>query len=338
MLKNEVKEIGNSSIKKKMEPFDKLKYSTKTVIAVTNMNINLELFHNNIPYLDYSFPKKKRGRKKQDEVVVAVTNKLDYFPIGSIIALQNKQDLKGELPKKKQNDPAKKSFFRNSVTIQMKIAPNKFVNGKICSNGKFQITGCSEDRYAYQFIYILYEKMLETSRHIGETIVTLVKNSVFTYDYPTAIMNIVMKNINFKIGFQIHREKLDEYIRLHTPYYSLFLSDLHTCVNIKMKSNHHTEEKLDMISMKSFDEIKTEKIDYSVYAKYYDYNKKLNKDKYHTFLVFYSGSVILSSSGPDTEDVYNQFMKIIQEQKAVFNDTTNYDEKVELSKTDMMFV
>ena len=68
------------------------------------------------------------------------------------------------------------------------------------------------------------------------------------------------------------------------------------------------------------------------------YNKKLNKDKYHTFLVFYSGSVILSSSGPDTEEVYNQFMKIIQENKHVFNDTTKYDEKVELVKSDMMFV
>jgi len=147
-----------------MIPFSGLKYSTKTIIAVTNMNIKLDLFHQYIPYLNYSFPKKKRGRKKQDEEVVIVPNKLDYFPIGSIIALQNKQDLKGELPKKKQNDPQKKSFFRNSVTIQMKIDQGKFVNGKICSNGKFQITGCSEDRYAYEFIYILYEKMIE-SKH-----------------------------------------------------------------------------------------------------------------------------------------------------------------------------
>jgi hypothetical protein len=321
-----------------MVPFDNLKYSTKTVIAVTNMNINLELFHQNVPYLNYSFPKKKRGRKKQDEVPEVFTNRLDFFPVGSIIALQNKQDLKGELPKKKQNDPDKKSFFRNSVSIQMKIAPGKFVNGKICSNGKFQITGCSEDKYAYQFIYILYEKMLETSRYIGEPIVTIVKNSVFKSDYPTAIMNVVMKNINFKIGFQIHREKLDEYIRLYTDYYSLFLSDLHTCVNIKMKSTHHTEEKLDMIIMKSKEDIIIEKIDYSLYATYYDYNKKLNKDKYHTFLVFYSGSVILSSSGPDTREVYNEFMRIIQENRDVFHDKTKYDEKVTLTESDMAFV
>ena len=48
-----------------MIPFSTLKYSTKTIIAVTNMNINLDLFHQNIPYLNYSFPKKKRGRKKE---------------------------------------------------------------------------------------------------------------------------------------------------------------------------------------------------------------------------------------------------------------------------------
>jgi TATA-box binding protein (TBP) (component of TFIID and TFIIIB) len=301
------------------------------------MNINLDLFHQNIPYLNYSFPKKKRGRKKQDEEVVIVPNKLDYFPIGSIIALQNKQDLKGELPKKKQNDPEKKSFFRNSVTIQMKINHGKFVNGKICSNGKFQITGCSENRYAYEFIYILYEKMIEISKQIGEDIVVIVKNNVFTTDFPTAIINVVMKNINFKIGFRIHREKLDEYIRTQTPFYSLFLSDLHTCVNIKMKSNHHSEEKLDMVIMRSLKDVTIQLIDFSLYSMYYDYNKKLNKDKYHTFLVFYSGSVILSSSGPDTEDVYNQFMQIIQQNKELFNDQSNYDEKVVLSKQDMTF-
>ena len=320
-----------------MIPFSTLKYSTKTIIAVTNMNINLDLFHQNIPYLNYSFPKKKRGRKKQDEEVVIVPNKLDYFPIGSIIALQNKQDLKGELPKKKQNDPEKKSFFRNSVTIQMKINHGKFVNGKICSNGKFQITGCSENRYAYEFIYILYEKMIEISKQIGEDIVVIVKNNVFTTDFPTAIINVVMKNINFKIGFRIHREKLDEYIRTQTPFYSLFLSDLHTCVNIKMKSNHHSEEKLDMVIMRSLKDVTIQLIDFSLYSMYYDYNKKLNKDKYHTFLVFYSGSVILSSSGPDTEDVYNQFMQIIQQNKELFNDHSNYDEKVVLSKQDMTF-
>ena len=103
-----------------------------------------------------------------------------------------------------------------------------------------------------------------------------------------------------------------------------------------MKSNNHTEEKLDMVIMKSMKDITIQSIDFSLYSMYYDYNKKLNKDKYHTFLVFYSGSVILSSSGPDTENVYNKFISIINENKDLFNDQSNYDE-VKLSKQDMIF-
>ena len=164
--------------------------------------------------------------------------------------------------------------------------------------------------------------MIEISEQIGEVICTIIKNNIFTTDYPSAIINIVMKNINFKIGFKIKREKLDEYIRLHTSFYSLFLSDLHTCVNIKMKSTNHSHEQLDFVIMKSKEEIEMKKIPFSLYSQYYDYNKKLHKDKYHTFLVFYSGSVILSSSGPETEEVYREFFNIIKENRDLFIDDT----------------
>ena len=105
-----------------------------------------------------------------------------------------------------------------------------------------------------------------------------------------------------------------------------------------MKSNHHTEEKLDLVVMSSRDEVTIQKIDFSLYSMYYDYNKKLQKDKYHTFLVFYSGSVILSSSGPDTEEVYNQFVRIIQENRELFTDRTVTNDKIELTEKDMIFL
>jgi len=317
-----------------MLPFSKLSYSTKTIIAVTNMRINLDLFYQYMPIIAYSFPKKKRGRKREGEAPAAV-NSLDFFPIGTVIALKNKKTIRGELPKKRQ--AASGTFFRNSVTIQMKIdEPHKFVNGKVCANGKFQITGCSQERYAYEFIYHLYEAMRQTSAMIGEEIMTITKNSVFRSDFPTAIINVVMKNINFKIGFQINRERLDEYVRAETDYYSLFLSDLHTCVNIKMKAEKHAEEKLDMVVMKGWGAFEMQQIDFSVYSMHYDHNKKNDKDKYHTFLVFYSGSVILSSSGPETEHVYNRFMDIIQRNQTVFREEPSHD--IQLSPADLVFV
>ena len=105
-----------------------------------------------------------------------------------------------------------------------------------------------------------------------------------------------------------------------------------------MKSKHHSDEKLDMVTMKSMEDMKIQKIDFSLYSLYYDFNKKLSKDKYHTFLVFYSGSVILSSSGPDTEEVYNQFITIIKENKDLFHDQSLQDEKINLSAQDMIFL
>ena len=318
-----------------MLPFNQLRYSTKTIIAVTNMKINLDLFYQYIPIVNYTFPKKKRGRKKEGDVSHLCPNKLDNFPIGAIIALRNKKTIRGELPKKRQT--ASSTFFRNSVTIQMKIdVKNKFVNGKVCSNGKFQITGCNDEAYAYKFIYYLYDLMDKTGKQIGEEIFTIQKSSVFKSDYPAAIINVVMKNINFKIGFNVNRERLDNYIRENTDYFSLFLSDLHTCVSIKMEAKRPAEEKLDLVVLKGPNEFEISQVDFSVYQIHYDHNKKNEKKKYHTFLVFYSGSVILSSCGPETEMVYNRFAQIIAENKSTLKEDP--DEVLAIDSSDLLFV
>lgn len=318
-----------------MLPFSSLKYSTKTIIAVTNMKINLDLFCQYMHFEVYAFPKKKRGRKKEGDIPQTGPDQLDYFPIGTIIALRKGQKICGEFPKKRQTTA--KTSFRNSITIQMKIDNNKkFVNGKVSSNGKFQITGCNDEKYAYRFIYYVYEIMKGISDQIGEPIFSIHKSNIFRSEYPSAIINVVMKNINFKIGFHINRERLDDYIRTHTEYYSLFLADLHTCVNIKMRAERHAEEKLDLVILKGRDDYEMEKIDYSVYSIHYDHNKKNEKIKYHTFLVFYSGSVILSSSGPETEQVYNQFAEIIQNNVDLFKEDTS--QVIDIKSSDLRFM
>lgn len=317
-----------------MLPFNKLKYSTKTIIAVTNMSINLDLFCQYMHFETYAFPKKKRGRKKEGEVVKTGPDQLDYFPVGTIIALRKGQNIRGEFPKRRQT--VAKTSFRNSITIQMKIDDDKkFVNGKVSSNGKFQITGCNDEKYAYRFIYYIYETMKKISEQVGESLFTIHKGNVFRTEYPAAIINVVMKNINFKIGFHINRERLDDYIRSNTDYYSLFLADLHTCVNIKMRADKHAEEKLDLVTMKGPNDFDIEKIDYSIYNIHYDNNKKNEKVKYHTFLVFYSGSVILSSSGPETEQVYNQFSEIIMNNVELFKEDTS--KKTTINSSELNF-
>ena len=62
---------------------------------------------------------------------------------------------------------------------------------------------------------------------------------------------------------------------------------------------------------------------YDLYIKYMDKKdkkKEVVKDKYHTFLVFCSGSIIMSSSGPQMENVHNQFVKILLENRHCFEE------------------
>ena len=134
-----------------------------------------------------------------------------------------------------------------------------------------------------------------------------------------------------------HRSEMCSlYIRENTDYYSLFLSDLHTCVSIKMEAKRHSEEKLDMVVMKGSNDFEKSQVDFSVYQLHYDHNKKNEKKKYHTFLVFYSGSVILSSCGPETEMVYNRFAQIIEENKATLREDP--DEVLVIDSSDLLFV
>ena len=50
----------------KFQVFDDIKVSTKTFIAVTNLEINIQKFYESLPITDYQIVPKKRGRKKKN--------------------------------------------------------------------------------------------------------------------------------------------------------------------------------------------------------------------------------------------------------------------------------
>ena len=114
--------------------FKDIPISTRTIIVSTNTNINIENLYENLPITPYTVVRKKRGRKKKD-VIEDINNSV---PSGSIISVKYQDKLRGvELkPKKKQT-----KYFRNAVTIIMSM-DNKFINLKVSTNGKFQVTGC----------------------------------------------------------------------------------------------------------------------------------------------------------------------------------------------------
>jgi TATA-box binding protein (TBP) (component of TFIID and TFIIIB) len=359
----------------KIKRFEDIDVSTRTVIGISNLRINLNKFFTYVPITEYISDKKKRGRKPKIQVSVNKNN----IPNGSIISLEqgveieeNDKKIKTILlrgislkPKKKE----RKTFFLHSVTLVMILdepiiydnisndnlsfsksshssTSNKTINVKVYSNGKFQITGCkSDDSYVRSIIYI-YNIIKETEKWTGEKIHYLEKDkNIDCDDKLSIIFNTVMQNMDFNIGFHISRTKLDNFININTNYRSIFDGSLYTCVNIKVNYDNTVKSDLTKITYieagaennnfvlnqmtglldkeKIHHVLDNENNTFKVYKEFVPYKfyndlmdvkekkKYAKKENHHTFLVFASGSIIMSSQGPDMKRAFYELIDIL---------------------------
>lgn len=297
--------------------FSNIKISTQTIIAVSNLDFDLNLFYHYMPITKYTVIRRKRGRKKKVEFIDPNKNILP----GSIISIQNKTNVRGALLKKKKES---KTYFLNSITVIMVLEDGKMINAKISKNGKFQITGCKDNNHFIQCVQYIYNHVLESEKQIGEKIVKIKNNET----HPCIIFNIVMKNIDFKVGFSIQRDKLDTFISLNTDFHSHYEGSISTGVNIKIKSRQPYDTRLSCLEILNNNEYRQSMVDYSRYLEFLEEKEKkkeMKKEKYHTFLVFCSGSIIQSGSGPEMENVYKQFMNILIKNKDNFEEKISYE-------------
>lgn len=298
-------------------PFENVAISTQTIISVSNLKFNLNLMYQYLPITEYIILKKKRGRKKKVEIVNPNIN----IPPGSIISIQNKTNIRGSILKesKKEN----KTYFLNSITIVMVLENGKLINSKISQNGKLQITGCKNMNHCFEMIRFLFKHIKEIEIQTGQSLFSLKYGSKSTNRNPTFVFNVVMKNIDFKIKFNINREKLNQYINENTEFCSLFEASVNTGVNIKIKSNQPYEDNLDSVEILPDLSIQKTVVPFSSYVSFLDEKEKKKekkKEKYHTFLVFHSGSIIQSGSGPEMNTVYNKFFEILTNKKNAFEE------------------
>jgi hypothetical protein len=303
-LKEELKEYPN---------FNDIEISTKTVIAHTNLKLNIKEIFEKIPITDYVIVQKRRGRKKKE---VTVDPNKD-IPEGSIITLKYQKLLRGvDLKAKKKS--TKGGFFRNSLTV-VTIMDGKILNYKISDNGKFQITGCKKDDHPVKvidyFLKYLKSHCEGNYQYTGEL---------------SAIFITVMTNIDFNLGFTINKENLDHYINTKTDFNSLLETSFgYTGVNIKIPLCIPSDFNLEKVSYDQAEGIWVKStISYLKYLKFLpekDKAKELKKVRYNTFLVFHSGNVIMSSMKKDfMEEYYYKFVNIIKECK------NEIKEKIEL--------
>ena len=293
-----------SKVKPVMPDFDTIPVSTKTVIAQTNAKYTIQKLFDSLPVTHYEIIPKKRGRKKQNLVVDPNKD----LASGSIITLKYFENIRGVnlKPKKK-----KSKFFRNALSVVMKV-DDKLVNFKLSKNGKFQMTGIKEDRHAVNCVKCLWKHILDLDDHTLYSI---------SGDKLSVIFRTVMTNIDFSLGFLVNRENLDSYFNRITAFNSLLETSFgYTGVNIKFPNDSILYESLDNYTM---DVKKREWVKSQILYKDYlngfsiaERNKTLNKKRFHTFLVFHSGNVIMSGTirqfmkGP-----YYKFLEIIKECK-----------------------
>jgi hypothetical protein len=126
-----------------------------------------------------------------------------------------------------------------------------------------------------------------------------------------------MRNIDFDLGFVLDREKLDRYINNHTSYFSLLETSIgYTGVNIKIPILQPIDE-LEVKELIFTDEgIKSRFVPYKKHLstlKEKEYDKKMMKERFNTFLVFQSGKVIMSSVNKNfAREPYYKFWEIIK--------------------------
>jgi hypothetical protein len=304
--------LTDKEIEECIPEFSKIKISTETIIAVSTLVFDLNNLYTYLPVVEYVVVKRKRGRKKKVEVIDPNVD----IPLGSIISVQNKTNVRGAVLKKKKES---KTYFLNSITVIVTLEDGKMINVKISKNGKWQITGCKCNSHFINCIRYIYGNIKLAEGYTGEKICTL-KN---LETKPRMIFNIVMKNIDFKVGFSIQRDALDTFMSVNTEFTSHYEGSITTGVNIKIRSEHPYEENLIQLVIDDDGTPNITSVPYEEYLKFLDekeLKKEAKKVKFHTFLVFCSGSIIQSGSGPDMEKVYKQFMRILLKNRSKFEE------------------
>lgn len=288
--------------------FEEIEPSTNTTIVTSNIVItDLGKLFNFLPITEYKLAEKKRGRKSKADRSPDPNN---LIPSGGIVAVQYEKALRGVVIKKKKKSPVTKAndFFRNSITIVMKIE-NKFINFKITKNGTFQITGTKTDKQRDDCITHIWDLIK------GETFFSMKSDAL------EVIMIPAMRNINWKLDITVDRERMNEFINNNSPYSSILANN----VNVKVPYKRDIRD-MDLVKKRIYPsgEVVVSTIKYSEYLDTLaerEKLKKLTKLRNNTFLIFQTGVVIMSSINADfARDGYYEFMKFINENSGSFEE------------------
>ena len=213
------------------------------------------------------------------------------------------------------------THFLNQITIVLSIG-DIILNIMLFKNS-FKIAGCKEDNNAVEATMILWED------HIRPILGAF---KIPGNEDPKFLFVLVMRNVDFRLGFPIDRQKLNLLMN-NTKYkdkvdMSQCETTSHTNVNIKMHSEQPKGFLYDCLiipngtSKKPFF-LKMVKNPYG--------SRKQRKKKYVTFIVFSSSEVILSGRYPENmKSMYEFFVAEAYKNRKLI------EEKIEPPKMDLL--
>lgn len=287
-----------------LSQFKDISISTKTYNSKLGTRIDLRLLFELIPIYPYDHPKKSRGRKRKlnkdvhSDVESTFNNPKgqavswnnfiymldrEYPPSGQIVYVRWKDKERGKSIKTSKP----KGKMRNQTFMYIYIK-NKFIAVMVFVNGKLTITGCKTDEHIKLTLIWLHRHII-TLNNIHNNIICD-SNGLCepTYD-------IRMNNITYELPFELDRSYLNIIMNEiidedgNHPYNSLFDpegSAVHICIE---------EKRLQPT--------------------------KKNKPKYHTFLVYASGKVTMTSPKYEyMEDHFNIFNAIVMKNRSIIED------------------
>jgi TATA-box binding protein (TBP) (component of TFIID and TFIIIB) len=268
----------------KMNELETVPVATRTIIADVNIQFDIETIFQKIPF----------------------RVKLGNSPC-VIVAMYYKNITKGDscVFQHRKCDTA----FRNAVNIIFKIH-NQMINVKVSTHGNFQITGCKVKENCYTAICYFLELC---KKYCPDVILSQSSDSV------SVIFYTVMTNIVFSAGFHIDKQKLNNLVVQNPMFYNLYETNFgYTGMNLKIplvdtwrnfpikKYSFNGDLSNWIVSELCFDTYFQENLK----------QKKKDKKRFNTFLVFHSGKIIMSGACEENMlEHYLYFKNFIREHR-----------------------
>lgn len=208
--------------------------------------------------------------------------------------------------------------FLNQVTIVVSIG-HVIVNVMMFRDN-FKLAGNKSYDDAIEVIMILWENYISTIQDSWtfRTIKDTATGEMVTGKDVHFLFEIVMRNVDFKLGFAIDKKKLNKLMNKEEYKDRVKLCQCETTsathVNVKMKTSKPDDFMYDVLVYKkgcSTDPYFTEMKE-KIYAK-----NKAVKEKFITFIVFSSAEIILTGRYPSSmKDQYEFFVKTATERRS----------------------